>query len=349
MTTQPTSAAGRGPGSFPLSEELDFETWDLTLLTSEEIPAEAISTSPKATPGHYWATLLLDGISCSGSGSGSSTRSTPAGSFDGTSAQQPPPAATGPTAAAGGSEQAAVDHLEAAGPQSHPSTAAAGQILQVLASPSTSSYVTEPSSISTPMQLQLPAEASGSRNAAGHVAAPSALQLPDFSAFMLPEECAFAESSMDDALTTPTPHTPVVPNMFAGQGLPVSVDTLCLHLVALVNPIWWCGLWPEAYTRRGFLLHVLPSLCKAQYHMQCILLDPALRLLLSCARPRPCFRSCQHAPAAHTTAATAATPAAPAAAPAAAAACLAAATAALAQLLMTAAAACSSWGHAGCC
>jgi hypothetical protein len=255
MRTQPTSAAYMGPGSFPLSEELDFETWDLTLLASEDIPPEAINTSPKAAPGHHRATMLLDGISCSSSGSGSSTRSTPAGSFDGTSAQQPSPAAAGQTAAAG-PQQAEADPLEASGSEPQPSTAAAGTILQVPANLSTSSNAIEPSSSSTPMQvLQLPAgppaDASTGRNAAGHAAAPSTLQLPDFSAFMLPEECAFAESSMDDALATPTPHTPVVPNMFAGEGLPVSAHTIRLPLLATTNLHGCMGLGSTLRSHHG--------------------------------------------------------------------------------------------------
>jgi hypothetical protein len=66
-----------------------------------------------------------------------------------------------------------------------------------------------------------------SKGLAAHHPAPVSLQLPDFSAFMLPTECTFAESSMDDGLTTPTPHTPVVQNIFAGDGPPVSCYCYC--------------------------------------------------------------------------------------------------------------------------
>jgi hypothetical protein len=58
------------------------------------------------------------------------------------------------------------------------------------------------------------------KGASSHVGL-GTLQLPDFFTFALPEECAFTES-MDDGLTTPTPHTPVVQSIFAGEGLPVS-------------------------------------------------------------------------------------------------------------------------------
>lgn len=51
------------------------------------------------------------------------------------------------------------------------------------------------------------------------------LQMPDF-ASMLPSECNFLESSADDA-TAPTPHTPVVLNVFEGEGL--QVGFVCLY------------------------------------------------------------------------------------------------------------------------
>jgi hypothetical protein len=46
------------------------------------------------------------------------------------------------------------------------------------------------------------------------------LELPDF-ASMLPSECCFSESSVDEAAAAPTPHTPVVASMFEGEGLKV--------------------------------------------------------------------------------------------------------------------------------
>jgi hypothetical protein len=156
--------------------------------------------------------------------------------------------------------------LGASGSQSHPSKAAAGTTLQVPANLSVSSDSIKTSCSSTHMHLLLsagPAEVSTSRNAAGHAAAPSALQLPEFSAFMLPEECAFAESSMDDALTTPTPHTPVVPNMFAGEGLPVSsAQTLCLPsltIMMLHGLACAAGNEPEAPIR-----HTMSCVCYLQ-------------------------------------------------------------------------------------
>jgi hypothetical protein len=48
-----------------------------------------------------------------------------------------------------------------------------------------------------------------------------ALELPDF-ACMLPSECCFSESSVDEAAAAPTPHTPVVTSIFEGEGLKVS-------------------------------------------------------------------------------------------------------------------------------
>jgi len=62
----------------------------------------------------------------------------------------------------------------------------------------------------------------GATSSSSSSSCPATLQLPDFAAFLLPEECAFAESSIDDAMMTPTPHTPVVPSIFIGDGLPVS-------------------------------------------------------------------------------------------------------------------------------
>lgn len=48
-----------------------------------------------------------------------------------------------------------------------------------------------------------------------------AQELPDFPC-MLPSECCFCESSVDEAAAAPRPHMPVVSSMFEGQGLEVS-------------------------------------------------------------------------------------------------------------------------------
>jgi hypothetical protein len=53
------------------------------------------------------------------------------------------------------------------------------------------------------------------------------LELPDF-ASMLPLECCFSESSVDEAAAAPTPHNPVVMSLFEGEGLKVSSSCLII-------------------------------------------------------------------------------------------------------------------------
>lgn len=208
-------------GSFPLADEaVDLESIDFTDLGSVEIPEEDSNALPKLSPGHYRSTLLLDGIKCS-----SSTHSSPAGSFDGTPAHQTLPAAATqqPDAAPPAAEQqdspAALD-LPATG------TAAAATLLPAPATNSTPAAAVALDSKPV-VTLALGSNSSSSHGLASHHPAPVSLQLPDFSAFMLPTECTFAESSMDDGLTTPTPHTPVVQNIFAGDGPPVGCHSYC--------------------------------------------------------------------------------------------------------------------------
>lgn len=187
-----------GPGSFPLSadELLDVESWATAFVS-----ADGLKEDYNATPGHHRATLLLDGSSSSSSGGSSHS-----GSFDATTPAAPEhdfPSTTKPAA-----EACYQDPAQAAGNPSTPA-AHAEQQQAPIAAPAADTTTTT----------------SSSRSSLGGHAAPSTLQLPDFSAFLLPEECAFAETTTEDALATPTPHTPVVPNnVFADNGLPVSAE-----------------------------------------------------------------------------------------------------------------------------
>lgn len=186
-----------GPGSFPLSadELLDIESWATAFVSADGLKEDA-----KATPGHHRATLLLDGSSSSSSGGSSHS-----GSFDATTPAAPQhdlPSTTEPA------EACYQDHAQAA---TNPSTPAAHAEQQQAPPAAPTTDTTNSSS-------------SSSRSSLCRHAAPSTLQLPDFSAFLLPEECAFAETTTEDALATPTPHTPVVLKVFAETGLPVSAE-----------------------------------------------------------------------------------------------------------------------------
>lgn len=225
----PPAQAPPSLGSFPLLDEetldLDLEGIDFTAIGSTDtVPQDASNTLPKLSPGHHRSSLLLDGLACT-----SSAHSSPVGSFDGSSAQQAP--AQQPTAAAAATcSTAGQDSLR-------PTTAAAADLTAAAAQ---LGALASPAGTAAGQQLQQqqpvpPTAAAGNSSSTGlhHHPAPGALQLPDFAAFMLPEECAFTESSMDDGLTTPTPHTPVVQNMFAADcSLPVSsvCPTMTHHL-----------------------------------------------------------------------------------------------------------------------
>lgn len=251
--------------SFPLSPMaadnlLQLDELQITLLTTGNSP-KTLNSPPKSSPGHHRATLLLDGLSCS------STSSSPAGSFDVTSAQATPTAAGGSVQATTASVSEGTDPSGAclstagvlqahavAGSSSPESPHHAGQLQHTAPSScladdsnvkiSTNSTIGSQDQERTAgsphhqqqqqgLQLQhtypgpstAVAPATSTSGASSTGSCPATLQLPDFAAFLLPEECAFAESSIDDALMTPTPHTPVVQSIFTGDGLPVSGES----------------------------------------------------------------------------------------------------------------------------
>jgi hypothetical protein len=283
MTVISELAHEKGSGSFPLAdlpELLELDNIDINLPSVSNGGIEELVNVPKVSPGHHRANLLLDGITCSGSGSstGSSTHSTPSGSLDGTPAASDAIAVktctgvtcstTGAAAVVLGTNSASTCRTDPAGnpmqnvldpatqltypdmtansninllgsqlaglavQQQH--TDAAGALLQC----NNSSAASMSSSSSSNDNIN---RSKGASNHAG----PSTLQLPDFFTFALPEECAFTES-MDDGLTTPTPHTPVVQSIFAGDGLPVSA-LLCAFGIPYSDTMP-AALSPEAST-----------------------------------------------------------------------------------------------------
>lgn len=238
-------------GSFPLADEaVDLDSIDFTDVSVTGLPQEDSTTLSKLSPGHHRSTRLLDGITCS-----SSAHSSPAGSFDGTTANQTPPAAAAQQPEA---EEQPYYNISLPNLPASSTVAAATLLAEACPAPATNSSNPPAAAAAAPESKPAAMVASKSSSSIGrsssqapaaHHPAPVALQLPDFSTFMLPEECAFTESSMDDGLTTPTPHTPVVQNIFAGDGLPVSC-----HGSMLI----WCSAAPGA-SADGLLVCLYPG------------------------------------------------------------------------------------------